>query len=178
MLTQPNGQGTITWPAADLTGLSFGTVYYAVVDSNGDYFVFEDYADSLADAYTPIGVMTTVNSDGTGGVVGVAVSQPGPALSRSPAAVAQATPSIRNNQMAVTYTSTIQASSHRELIVFTDIYGATYRLYIAPAQASDRAQLIAARLATAEANEEAMTALIAAASSSSSTTTTSTTAGS
>jgi hypothetical protein len=65
--------------------------------------------------------------------------------------------------MAVTQTSTMQPQNHRELIVFTDMYGATSRLYVYASQAANRATLIAARLTIAQNNEAAMTALLAAA---------------
>lgn len=69
--------------------------------------------------------------------------------------------------MAVTYTSQIQPQYHRELIIFTDMYGATSKLYIYANQAAMRDSLIKSRLAIAQANEAGMTALMLAASPSS-----------
>lgn len=64
--------------------------------------------------------------------------------------------------MAVTCTSTLQPQYHRELIVFSDMYGATSMLYVYASQVAYRDSLISARLAIAQANEANMTALIAA----------------
>ena len=64
--------------------------------------------------------------------------------------------------MAVTYTSALQPQNHRELVTFTDIYGATSKLYVYASQAADRASLIQARVTIMQTNETNMTALVAA----------------
>lgn len=65
--------------------------------------------------------------------------------------------------MAVTQTSVIQPAYHRELVTFTDSFGCSNQLYIYANQIANRDTLIAAELATMQANETSMTALVTAA---------------
>ncbi len=62
-----NGSGSTTEPPADITGQEFNTLYYIVLDEAGDYHALTDYNASLADAYIPVGSVTTVAAGGTGG---------------------------------------------------------------------------------------------------------------
>jgi hypothetical protein len=68
----------------------------------------------------------------------------------------------KDKNMAVTQTSTLQPQFHRELVTFSDMYGATSKLYVYASQVADRTSLIQARLTIAQTNETNMTALIAA----------------
>lgn len=61
--------------------------------------------------------------------------------------------------MAITQTSTLQPAHHRELVAFTDMYGAQSKLYIHASQVAQRDALIQARVAIMQTNEANMTAL-------------------
>jgi hypothetical protein len=85
------GQGSLTYPAATLTGYAFNTEYTVVFDlETSTYLVFTDYNDTLSDSYLMLGTLLTVSSTGTGGDSGGG-SGSGGAGPRSPGCTVEGT---------------------------------------------------------------------------------------